>query len=100
MCGGLDLCEALERHIGTEGVPAVDGSITWHRSPCLGLCERAPAVLFHQAGEEAAEVAVAPVDTPELLRVLGDGPNTLTAKSGGARSVPQSARPDAANLRL
>jgi NADH-quinone oxidoreductase subunit F len=101
MCGGLDLCDALERHIGKEGEPALDGSITWHRSPCLGLCERGPAVLFHQAGEEAAEVAVAPIDTPELLRILGDGPNTLTAKSGGVQSVPQSTRPEAAaNLRL
>jgi NADH-quinone oxidoreductase subunit F len=100
MCGGLDLCEALERHIGPEGAPAVDGSITWHRSPCLGLCERAPAVLFHEAGEAAAEVAVAPIDTPELLRVLGDGPKTVTAKSGGSRSVPQSTRPEATNLRL
>src|SRR6185437_5665468 len=56
--GGLELCNALERHIGAEGVPALNGSVTWHRSPCLGLCERAPAVLFHQAGETPVEIAV------------------------------------------
>jgi NADH-quinone oxidoreductase subunit F len=100
MCGGLDLCAALERHIGPEGAPAVDGSITWHRSPCLGLCERAPAILFQQAGEQATEIAVAPIDTPDMLRILGDGPNTESAQSGGSRSVPQSTRPDATNLRL
>ncbi|HZV25515.1 MAG TPA: NAD(P)H-dependent oxidoreductase subunit E [Acidothermaceae bacterium] len=98
--GGLELCSALERHVGPEGTSAINGSITWHRSPCLGLCDRAPAVLFHQAGEMPSEIAVAPIDPPALLQTLGDGPYTLTPQSGGRTSVPQSTRPDASELRL
>ena len=36
------------------GAPARDGAATWLRSPCLGLCERAPAALFTIAGRDAA----------------------------------------------
>ncbi len=98
--GGLGLCDALEREIGPEGTTSKDGRATWHRSPCLGLCECAPAVLLQQAGENAAEVAVAPVDTPELMNALVGGVDSLTAKSGGMNSVPQSADPEASDLRL
>ncbi len=98
--GGLGLCEALQREIGPEGTPAMDGKVTWHRSPCLGLCERAPAVLLQQAGEQAAEVAVAPVDAPDLLGALASGIDALTARSGGSASVPQSTGPQASELRL
>ncbi len=83
--GGLELCEALEREIGPEGTPAHDGRATWHRSPCLGLCERAPAVLLQQAGESAAEIAVAPVEATEMLRALTNRVDFLTARSGGGR---------------
>ena len=53
--GAEDLCAELERQIGTPGTPTRDGSATWHRSPCLGQCERAPAALFQRAGEMAAD---------------------------------------------
>jgi NADH-quinone oxidoreductase subunit F len=43
-CAGADeLCEALERSEGPAGK-------TWHRSPCLGLCDHAPAGLVERAG--------------------------------------------------
>ena len=43
-CAGADaLCEALEQSLGPAGK-------TWHRSPCLGLCDRAPAALVERAG--------------------------------------------------
>ena len=98
--GGLGLCEALEREIGPEGTPSNDGRATWRRSPCLGLCERAPAVLLQQAGEHAAEVAIAPVSAPDLLSALANGVDTLTAESGGSASAPQSTGPNAGDLRL
>lgn len=98
--GGLDLCETLEREFGPEGAPENDGGITWHRSPCLGLCDRAPAVLLQQAGQDATEVAVAPVETVELLEALRGGVDKLVAQSGGAASVPQSTGPKASELRL
>ena len=35
--------------LGPARAAAADGHATWHRSPCLGLCERAPAALVDGA---------------------------------------------------
>jgi len=43
IAGGLQVCDALEERLGPPG--AADGVATWLRSPCLGMCERAPAAL-------------------------------------------------------
>ena len=54
-CAGADaLCEALEQSLGPAGK-------TWHRSPCLGLCDRAPAALVERAGENHDTLQVAPI---------------------------------------
>ena len=54
-CAGADaLCEALEKTAGPAGK-------TWHRSPCLGLCDRAPAALVERAGATHDERQVAPL---------------------------------------
>ena len=98
--GGLGLCAALERELGPEGTPAMGSQVTWHRSPCLGLCERAPAVLMQQAGGTAAEVAIAPIESSDLLKALDYGVDQITAVSGGTESVPQSIGPNASELRL
>ena len=47
MCrGGAELVAELERERRARpGEPTADGAATWLRSPCLGLCERAPAAL-------------------------------------------------------
>src|SRR6185436_17814612 len=42
--GAEMLCAELERALGPAGT-SPDGRVTWHRSPCLGHCERAPAAL-------------------------------------------------------
>ena len=46
--GADALCAEMEKALGPEG-SSPNGS-TWHRSPCLGLCEQAPAVLVQAAG--------------------------------------------------
>jgi NADH-quinone oxidoreductase subunit F len=48
--GADEICAAMERT-----------SIAWRRSPCLGLCERAPAALLTQAGERPSHRAIAPI---------------------------------------
>jgi len=54
-CAGADaLCAALEKTAGPAGK-------TWHRSPCLGLCDRAPAALVERAGATHDERQVAPL---------------------------------------
>ena len=44
--------------------------LTWHRSPCLGLCERAPAALVIAAGDPARDRALAPATGAEVLFAL------------------------------
>src|SRR5437899_10704892 len=64
--GGEALRESLERVMGPPG--SSGGAATWMRSPCLGQCERAPAVLLTAAGETARVTTVAPVDGGEIGR--------------------------------
>jgi NADH-quinone oxidoreductase subunit F len=67
------------------------------RSPCLGLCERAPAVLVTAAGETPREHVLAPA-TPDALRkvvesaVAGSLPSDAD-KLSTAVSVPQAGQP-------
>ena len=48
--GGDTLCAELERTVGPPGEAPDGAAATWVRSPCLGMCERAPAVLIQRAG--------------------------------------------------
>ncbi len=45
--------------------------VMWIKSPCLGLCERAPAVLVQKAGKGRANEALAPA-TPAWVRASLD----------------------------
>ena len=60
--GGNELAATLEQTLGPAGPhggaeAGKVGAAMWTRSPCLGLCEHAPAVLFQVAGPDAAENA-------------------------------------------
>ncbi|WP_329041824.1 NAD(P)H-dependent oxidoreductase subunit E [Streptomyces sp. NBC_00178] len=48
--GSAAVCTDLTDRLGPPGTPA-EGAV-WQESPCLGLCERAPAALLLQAGAE------------------------------------------------
>jgi NADH-quinone oxidoreductase subunit F len=74
LAGAEELCADLERSLGPAGVPLADGRSTWLRSPCLGLCDRAPAALFTAAGEAGAAVGVAPVDAVGVAGRLAAAP--------------------------
>src|SRR6185369_13202805 len=67
--GGEDLCAALGRSLGPEGT-SPDGRSAWHRSPCLGLCERAPAALAIAAGDAPREQALAPATESDVQAFL------------------------------
>ncbi len=60
----------LERALGPAGTPIRDGRATWLRSPCLGLCDRAPAAMFTCAGEAPRTFTVAPVDASGVVARL------------------------------
>jgi NADH-quinone oxidoreductase subunit F len=95
--GAGALCAELEYRLGPEGQPCAGGGATWLRSPCLGLCERAPAALIHSAGETPREMVLAPAG-PDCLEgalrrtIRGDvpgEPDTLKTHL----SVPQAGQP-------
>ncbi len=100
--GADELCQDLSRTWGAEGVPSADGQSTWLRSPCLGLCERAPAAMITRAGVDGATDVVAPVDAVGVVaRLAGQAPvaaNAGAPAGDGARdelrqSVPQAGSP-------
>jgi NADH-quinone oxidoreductase subunit F len=76
LVGAEETCAALERSLGPAGEPATRGSVagvgavTWLRSPCLGLCERAPAAMFTVAGERPETTTAAPVDAVGVIARL------------------------------
>jgi NADH-quinone oxidoreductase subunit F len=84
----------VSRALGPAGAAARDGRMTWLRSPCLGLCERAPAAMVTVAGEHPRREAFGPVDGAAILGRLeasGDGADAAEADWGAAAraSVPQ-----------
>jgi NADH-quinone oxidoreductase subunit F len=74
--GAEEICAQLE----TSGV-------TWERSPCLGLCDRAPAALVIAAGEAPSATALAPVNAAVLRDAVGSDsiePHPATTHVGGS----------------
>ena len=82
LAGAEALCADLTRAVGPAGEPAWDGRATWLRSPCLGLCDRAPAALFTIAGETPVTFAAAPVDAVGVIAPLESGMPGAAGTSG------------------
>jgi NADH-quinone oxidoreductase subunit F len=92
LAGSDQLCADLERTIGPAGAADAAGERTWLRSPCLGLCERAPAAMITRAGTDAATTVAAPVDAAGIALRLGiDGPQGWTKDRD--HPIPQQGRP-------
>lgn len=92
--GGDDLCRTVEQEAGPayHGPDGTRHSIpqatTWMRSPCLGLCDHAPAALLTEAGPKPAARLFGPVTAAEALAVLAggagpDGPNRIRIPQAG-----------------
>jgi NADH-quinone oxidoreductase subunit F len=88
--GSGRLIEELERtvgpaaHHGPEGtlVEMRDDDAVWLKSPCLGLCDHAPAAFLQVAGERPVE------------QLFGDVTiDTVRAALGGALDIARVARP-------
>jgi NADH-quinone oxidoreductase subunit F len=82
--GGGQLCEELSREVGPEGFDG--GGWTWHRSPCLGMCEQPPAVFAQRAGETEVSVGAASRATIDALvagDIAGSAPPTVTLAPEG-----------------
>ncbi len=61
--------------------PDASPQAAWHRSPCLGLCEQAPAALRIESGEWPREQAWGHVTSQQLMQALQGGavPEALPA---------------------
>jgi len=73
LAGAEAVCGDLERTLGPAGEPMHDGRATWLRSPCLGVCDRAPAAMVTVAGEVSRWFTIAPVDAAGIVTRLEAG---------------------------
>ncbi len=91
--GAEALCARLETALGAEGAPCQEGRVAWHRSPCLGVCERAPGALVVASGERPHAFAVGDLAEPgPLLAAL--------AKTAGTPPDPRRSAPQAGGAGL
>jgi NADH-quinone oxidoreductase subunit F len=90
--GAEALCADLAARLGPAGTPR-DGA-TWMRSPCLGQCERGPAVLVVRAGETPTRAVVAPVSAAAVVqRACHDTASTTESLADLRRLAPQAGQP-------
>ncbi|MFE2938305.1 NADH-ubiquinone oxidoreductase-F iron-sulfur binding region domain-containing protein [Streptomyces sp. NPDC059255] len=107
--GGTGAASTAAGGASAEGTSA--GGLVWQPSPCLGLCERAPAALLVQAGAPAGSAAaqdpparpyatavVAPATADALVRAAAE-PLAAPAEPGAASAVPQAGQPGLTLLR-
>ena len=95
--GAGELCEKLEQTLGPAGSSTSNGDATWLRSPCLGLCERAPAALVSTAGEQPWEKVFTPTDPAAVTAALTSTNGKPTANPdefNAGVSVPQVGQPE------
>lgn len=91
--GANELCTRLERSLGPVGHAGNGGPSRWVRSPCLGLCERAPAVLVTGAGERPWNRVEAPARLSRVLECLEPPSPTSCDTHPVEASVPQAGDP-------
>jgi NADH-quinone oxidoreductase subunit F len=106
--GAETICSQIEQRVGPEGEPGLEGRAIWHRSPCLGHCEHAPAALFQLAGPgrtdwtltgATAETVVAALHSGGV-RLKPDTTATVQPTRQELTSAPQTVAPRAPGLRL
>jgi NADH-quinone oxidoreductase subunit F len=84
--GSASLIAMLNERIGPHGTD--HGGTTWQSSPCLGQCDRAPAALVVESGDEPTERSLTLVEADDLMRVM-DG---ATPNAPAEAVPPQSGR--------
>ncbi|GAA2383735.1 NAD(P)H-dependent oxidoreductase subunit E [Streptomyces coeruleofuscus] len=81
--GAPELCAGIEERLGPGSGVAVE------RSPCLGLCERAPAVLAIRAGDPVRTAVSAPATVEEAV-LAASAPDSAPEEPPAALAVPQA----------
>ncbi len=101
--GAAELIDELRVIVGPAHTHAPHGEelsigandAVWVRSPCLGLCDRAPAALLQQAGPTPSETSIGGLTAAHAAAILGG--RSPGAQPGLTTNIPQ--RGDA-SLRL
>ncbi|WP_210582450.1 NADH-ubiquinone oxidoreductase-F iron-sulfur binding region domain-containing protein [Streptomyces sp. GESEQ-4] len=83
--GASELCAGIEAGLG-PGVQV-------ERSPCLGLCERAPAALAIKAGDPVRTAVSAPATVREAV-LAATAPDSAPEEPPAALAVPQAGSSD------
>ncbi|WP_017624430.1 NAD(P)H-dependent oxidoreductase subunit E [Nocardiopsis chromatogenes] len=107
--GSGRICRTLEERLGPPGhgsAPPPDGEegghrddpgVAWAESPCLGMCERAPAALAIEAGDPPGYAVSAPADPDVLCAPPGprptgaDGEDRADGTAAGRAAPPPPA---------
>ncbi|MEU0167521.1 NAD(P)H-dependent oxidoreductase subunit E [Streptomyces iakyrus] len=81
--GAPELCAGIEARLGPGSGVSVE------RSPCLGLCERAPAALAIKAGDPVRTAVSAPATVEEAV-LAASSPGSAPEEAPAALAVPQA----------
>ncbi|CAL9626096.1 NADH-ubiquinone oxidoreductase-F iron-sulfur binding region domain-containing protein [Streptomyces sp. enrichment culture] len=81
--GAPGLCSGIEERLGPGS------GVSVQRSPCLGLCERAPAALAIRAGDPVRTAVSAPA-TVERAVLAASAPDSAPEEPPAALAVPQA----------
>ena len=92
--GGEDLLHTLcSKHGLQPGQTAADGSLSIEASPCLGLCEQAPAALVDDQAETNIDLETDSYELGRPSSIVGGSFHLLTAHCGnGTTSLTQHGR--------
>ncbi|WP_033260735.1 NAD(P)H-dependent oxidoreductase subunit E [Amycolatopsis vancoresmycina] len=101
LSGADTVCDVLTEHVGAAG--KARGGVTWLRSPCLGVCERAPAALTFQAGDPPTTELLAPATGASAVLAAGrppagDGPPPVIHQKEGVRLLRRAGVVDPSSL--
>lgn len=83
-------------NVARAGSQGRDQASTWMRSPCLGLCEQAPAALIQRAGDPRGDEAIAHVSIDDVVAAVEQG----EARAPQKTIAPQTESPRDPKLRL
>ncbi|MGW0947377.1 NAD(P)H-dependent oxidoreductase subunit E [Streptomyces sp. NPDC002623] len=84
--GASELCAGIEGRLGPGSGVRVE------RSPCLGLCERAPAALAIKAGDPVRTAVSAPASV-ETAVLAASAPDSAAEEPPAVTAVPQAGNP-------
>ncbi|MEU3851685.1 NAD(P)H-dependent oxidoreductase subunit E [Streptomyces sp. NPDC029554] len=81
--GAPELCSGIEERLGPGS------GVSVQRSPCLGLCERAPAALAIRAGDPVRTAVSAPATVAQAV-LAASAPDSAPEEPPAALAVPQA----------